>query len=258
MTGVFAGQWGVVSGGSKGIGFGIAEALHGSGMNVVLVARQESDLIEAEKALNTRPDAGPDAARVVTVVADMSDPTGLAAVFSRLENEIPRLNVYVACAGTQRLAPLLEVTEEQWDTIVSLNLKGTFFGCQAAARRMVSEEQHNKSIIVVSSNRARTIRPGSLVYSMTKAALNRFVRGAAAELAEFDIRVNSLSPGVTKTPLADTPALQEAFHRAIGRIPLGRAASIQDCGAAAVYLAQPASSFVTGTDLVVDGGESLW
>ena len=114
----------------------------------------------------------------------------------------------------------------------------------------------NKSILAVSSIRAVGVRPGRLAYAVTKAGLNQFVRAAAYELAPLGIRVNALSPGITATPLA-LEGNPEVFEEMVATVPLGRAGDPDDMAAAALYLCSPAARFVTGANLVVDGGESL-
>ena len=108
----------------------------------------------------------------------------------------------------------------------------------------------------MSSIRAVGVRPGRLAYAVTKAGLNQFVRAAAYELAPLGIRVNALSPGITATPLA-LEGNPEVFEEMVATVPLGRAGEPEDMAAAALYLCSPAARFVTGANLVVDGGESL-
>lgn len=247
------GQWAVVTGASKGIGLGIAEALAGAGANVVLVARTEDQLSATAADL-----AGRSAGSIVPVVADTADAGSIGALFDRLENELPQLNIFVANAGYGTITPFLDVTLDEWNGILALNLTGTFLGCQRAARLMTrTGPEVNSSILVVSSIRALGARAGRLPYSATKAALNQLVRVAALELGPQNIRVNALSPGITATPMAleNNP---EIFAEATAGVPMGRAGSQADMGAAALYLCSPASRFVTGANLVVDGGESLF
>jgi NAD(P)-dependent dehydrogenase (short-subunit alcohol dehydrogenase family) len=178
-------------------------------------------------------------------------------MFDRLEADLPQLNIYVANAGYGTITPFLDLRQDEWDSIVALNLTGTFVGCQRAARMMTKTDRDvNSSILVVSSVRATGARPGRLPYSATKAGLNQLVRVAALELAEHNIRVNAVSPGITATPMAleNNPVI---FAEAAAGVPLGRAATPADIGAAALYLCSPAAQFITGANIVIDGGESL-
>jgi NAD(P)-dependent dehydrogenase (short-subunit alcohol dehydrogenase family) len=248
------GAWAVVTGASKGIGLGIADRFVAAGANVLLVARGADDLARAARALAEGASPGQE---VRTAVADASQPEALEELFDRIDDEIPDLNVYVANVGSGSVVPFLDVTRDEWDRIIALNLTGTFIGCQRAARHMVRGDAADRSILVVSSIRAIGARPGRLPYSVTKAGLNQFVRVAAYELAPHGIRVNALSPGITATPMA-LERNPEIFAQMTAEVPLGRAGTPSDMGSAAVYLSSPAARFVTGANLVVDGGESLY
>lgn len=246
------GQWAVIGGASKGIGQGIAARLLAAGASVVLVARGGEALNGAVAA--ARACAAPDQ-EVLGITADLSSRDAIDTMFSTLRDRIPFLNIFVANAGTGFVTPFLELTRQQWDDIVAINLTGTMYCVQQAGRMMASSPQTNSSIVVVSSIRAVGARPGRLVYAATKAAVNQAVRVAAVELAQHGIRVNALSPGITETPLtANNPA---AFIEAVANVPLGRAAQPGDLGEAGFFLCSPASRFITGANLVVDGGESL-
>jgi len=248
------GQWAVVTGGSKGIGLGIARALLEGGASVVLVARGAGDLEQAADELRR---AAVGDQQVRTMTADTGDPASLDHLFDRLESELPSLNVYVANAGFGIITPLLDITLGEWQDQLAVNLTGTFLGVQWAARRMAKlDPDANRAILVISSIRALGARPGRLAYSATKGALNQLVRVAALELAEHGIRVNALSPGITATPMA-LEKNPEVYAQMTASVPLGRSGAPEDMGAAARYLCSPAARFVTGTNLVVDGGESL-
>jgi glucose 1-dehydrogenase len=246
------GQWAVVTGGSKGIGNGIAMRLAAAGANVVLVARGQEALDDAVHAAR---DAIGGTQQVVGMAADVADRGSIDVLFERLRSTLPALNIFVANAGSGRVTPFLELTPHEWDEIVALNLTGTVYACQQAARMMRDRPTDNAAILVVSSIRATAARPGRLVYAATKAAVNQAVRVAANELAPYRIRVNALSPGITETPL--TAANPEAFAEALESVPFGRAARPADLGEAAYFLCSPEAGFITGVNLVVDGGESL-
>ena len=246
------GRWAVVTGGSKGIGAAIAAALADVGANLVLVARSIDDLEKTADRLRTT--SSPDQQVVVRSV-DVSSPPDIAALFEWLEAELPRVDVFVANAGTGHTRDLVDLGLDEWQHMIDLNLTGVMLCCQGAARLMLREDGRDRSIVVVSSIRALQATPGRLAYSTTKAAVNQLVRVAAAELAPQGIRVNGLSPGITDTPL--TRQYPEAVEEAVAKVPMARAGDVGDMAAAARFLCVPASGFITGTNLVVDGGESL-
>jgi NAD(P)-dependent dehydrogenase (short-subunit alcohol dehydrogenase family) len=178
-------------------------------------------------------------------------------MFAELDDTLPALDILVANAGWGTVRPFLEVPREEWDEQLALNLTGTFLTMQWAGRRMQkAADGTDRSILVVSSIRALGARAGRAPYSATKAALNQLVRVAALELAPIGVRVNVLSPGITATPMAllENP---EVYAEMTQSVPLGRSGTPLDMGAAAVYLCSPQAQFVTGANLVVDGGESL-
>jgi len=246
------GRWAVITGGSKGIGLGIARAFLGEGANLVLFARGQPDLDAARAELAAAAQPGQS---VLAMTADTSDRADIARLFDRLATEIPSLDIFVANAGSGSVVPLLEITEEYWDGVMKLNLDGTFWCIQKAAQRMATQPEGDRAILAVSSIRALGARPGRLAYAVSKAGLNQLVKAAAQELAPLGIRVNALSPGITETPLASLNP--EAFQAAVKTVPMGRAGQIDDMGAGALYLCSPTARFVTGVNLIVDGGESL-
>jgi NAD(P)-dependent dehydrogenase (short-subunit alcohol dehydrogenase family) len=248
------GQWAAITGASKGIGLGIARRFVEAGASVVVIARGVETLKDACEELR----AGAGATQsVVPLAADTSDRAAVADLFEAIRAEVPALNIFVANAGSGTIVPFLELTAEEWDRTLALNLTGAVLGCQQAARLMAeAPADANKAILAVSSIRARGVRPGRLAYAVTKAGLNQFVRAAAYELAPLGIRVNAVSPGITATPLA-LEGNPDVFEEMAATVPLGRAGDPEDMAAAALYLCSPAARFVTGANLVVDGGESL-
>lgn len=247
-------QWAVVTGGSLGIGLGIARAFVESGAHIMIVARRAEVLAAAEAEL--RDLAGSDQI-VTTQQADTSDPASVEALFAAIDDRFERLDTFVANAGSGELTPFVDVTLEQWQRVVDFNLTGTFLCVQSAARAMIARPGPNSSILVVSSIRALGARPGVLPYATTKAGLNQLVRVAAYELAEAGVRVNALLPGITVTPLVleNNPDMIEIRTK---DVPMKRPGTPEDMAAAALYLSSPQARFVTGVNLVVDGGESLW
>jgi 3-oxoacyl-[acyl-carrier protein] reductase len=248
-----AGKWAVVTGASKGIGQAIAARLVQAGANVIVVARGQADLDAAAARMNA---AAADGQSVIPVVADASEPEDIRRVLDVVRDRAPGLDIVVANAGTGSVHPLLDLSIDEWDRIMRLNLTGTFHWLQQGARLMQESAGTNRAILVISSVRALGVRPGRLAYSVSKAALNQLVRGAAYELGPLGIRVNALSPGLTATELAMSN--REFFDEQVALLPIGRAGQPADMGETALFLVSPASSFITGANLVADGGESLW
>ncbi len=248
-------RWILVTGGSKGIGLGIATELRRQGASLLLAARGAGDLEQARNACEEISSPDP-RARLATAVCDIADPDSVTALFARLADLAPGLDAVVANAGTGGVVPMLDLDVAEWDRIIATNLRGTFLVVQAAAREMIARPRPDRSIVVVSSIRARQFRPGTLPYSCSKAGVDQLVRGAAYELAPHRIRVNAVAPGMTLTPLmiAGTP---DAERLAAERVPFGRAGVPADCASATAFLCSGDASFITGANLAVDGGESL-
>ena len=199
VNGSLTGQWALVTGASKGIGFGITEALVREGANAVLVARNLADLDEAQRTLEKIAVADQ---QLLVRTADTADREAIIDLFAWVRRELPALNILVANAGSGAVIPFLDLPIDAWDATLALNLTGTFLCMQEAGRIMVDMPAgSNRAIVVVSSIRALGIRPGLAAYASSKAAVNQLVRMAAYELAPHGIRVNTVSPGITVTPL---------------------------------------------------------
>lgn len=248
------GQYTVVTGGSLGIGLGIARSFVEAGAHVMIVARRAEALDEAATLLGQLGDADQ---QVLTAQADTTDTASIEDLFAVIDERLPRLDTFVANAGSGTITPFLDIQLAEWDHTIALNLTGTFLCCQRAAQRMVTSDALDRSILVVSSIRSMGVRPGVLAYSVTKAGLNQLVRVAAYELAESGVRINGLLPGITATPMS-VGINPDIMAERITTVPMGRAGTPADMGGAAVYLSGPSARFVTGINLVVDGGESLW
>ncbi|MGW0177693.1 SDR family NAD(P)-dependent oxidoreductase [Rhodococcus sp. NPDC003322] len=243
----------LVTGASEGIGHGIAARLVEAGANVALAARRAEVLADAAELLRTKADAGQ---RILTVASDVSNPDSVHELFAHVAEEFPILNGLVANAGSGSVASFLDLTLDDWRRTIDLNLTGTFLCVQAAARRMVTTPDANRSIVVTSSIRALGARVGVAPYAASKAGVNQLVRAAAYELAATGVRVNALSPGITATPLSQER--NSLFDERAATVPMGRAGTPADMAEAALFLLSPGSAFVTGTNMVVDGGESLY
>jgi NAD(P)-dependent dehydrogenase (short-subunit alcohol dehydrogenase family) len=236
----------VVTGGSSGIGFAIAERFIKEGATVYITGRRIAELEAAAQKLG---------ANAKAVQSDVSDVDSLNRLYAKVQDDEGRLDVLVANAGVIASGPIRDVTEDHFDRMFDINVKGTYFTMQKALPLM----GEGGSIILVSSCLSAKGLAGHSVYNATKAAVRSLVRTAAAELVASGIRVNTLSPGPVDTPIIEgqvgSPEAAEEFRKqAAAFVPLGRIGRPEELAAAALFLASDESSFSTGTDLVVDGG----
>lgn len=238
------GRRAVVTGAGRGIGLAAAAALAQAGAHVVLIARSAAEI---EKASSQMRDEG-GSAEALTL-----DVTDLGAVRDAIERQAP-FDVLVNNAGTNRPAPFLDVTEQDYDAITTLNLRAAFFVAQAVARRMVQASVRG-SIIHISSQMGHVGGARRTVYCMSKHGVEGLTKAMAIDLAPHGIRVNSIGPTFMDTPLTRPFWNDKAFHDdVLRRIKLGRLGTVEDLMGAVVFLASDAAALVTGTALVVDGG----
>lgn len=243
------GRVAVVTGASSEIGAAMAAALSGRGAAVVVAHNDEPDkvgpLVERIRA------AG---GRVVPHSGDLSRIEDNERLVDHAVDELGRVDIFAANAGLTRWAPFLEVDETTWDAVVDLNLKGSFFGAQAAARRMAAQGSGGR--IVFSSSVTGDLAIANLsVYAVTKAALEHMAAVLALELGPHGITVNALAIGATvnQRNLADDPDYAEHWA---GVIPTGRVGYPEDVADALLFLASDQAAMVTGHTLAVDGGWS--
>jgi NAD(P)-dependent dehydrogenase (short-subunit alcohol dehydrogenase family) len=234
----------LVAGAGRGIGRACALALAGAGADIVAVSRSAhelNDLAGEVRALGRQ--ASP-------AVCDVTDSGRIRA----LVEDLPRLDVLVASAGTNVPEPFLEVPDERLDALLDLNVRATFAVVQAAARRMVGSRDGG-SIVAISSQMGHVGAANRTVYCTSKHAVEGLVKAAAVELAPHGVRVNAVAPTFVETPMT-APFLADAAFRAEveRRIPLGRVGRPADVTGAVLYLASDAAALVTGTSLLVDGG----
>ena len=238
------GRRAIVTGAGRGLGLGAASALAEAGAEVTLVARSGAEIEAAAGELRARGFA----ARVL--VLDVLD---TAAVKTALAAEGP-FDILVNNAGTNRPAPFLAVSEEDFDAILDLNVRAAFFVAQAVARGL-AEAKRPGSIINVSSQMGQVGAANRTAYCASKHAMEGFTKAMAIELAPLGIRVNTLAPTFIETPLT-APFFEEPSFRAavLSKIKLGRLGRIEDVMGAIVFLASDASALMTGSALVIDGG----
>jgi NAD(P)-dependent dehydrogenase (short-subunit alcohol dehydrogenase family) len=248
MTLKLNGKTALVTGGTTGIGLETAKALHREGARVIVTGVNESRIAEARRELGLD---------VEVLRADFRQAGDIEQLFSAVRERFSHLDILFANAGVGTVAPLGAVTEAQIDDQFSINFKGIFFAVQKSAPLM----SKGGSIVLTTSFLNETGTPGFSILSASKAAVRSLARSLGAELAPRGIRVNAVSPGpvstmfhsklgLTKAQLGDAAASIEAS------IPLGRFGEASEIANAVLFLASDDSSFMTGTEVVVDGGMS--
>jgi len=238
------GRRALVTGGTRGIGLAAASALAEAGAAVTVTARTRADIDAVVAALRAQ---GFDARGQALDVTD----TGAVAAFISGE---PAFDILVNSAGGSRHAGFLEVTEDDYEAVLALNLKSTLFVSQAVARRLV-EAGKPGSIIHISSQMGHVGGPRRTVYSASKFAVEGLTKAMAIELGPHNIRVNTISPTFVETEMT-AKALGDPDFRAwvLGKIKLGRLAQPEDIMGPVLLLASDAGAMITGSSLMVDGG----
>jgi NAD(P)-dependent dehydrogenase (short-subunit alcohol dehydrogenase family) len=240
MSGRLEGKVAVVTGGNSGIGLATAKRFVAEGAYVFITGRRQAELDAAVKEIGSN---------VTGVQGDVANLADLDRLYAAVKAKKGRVDIVFANAGTAGLAPLGEITEEEFDRIFDTNVKGMLFTVQKALPLIPD----GASIILNASIVASTGNPAFSVYSATKAAVRSFARTWILDLKERKIRVNAISPGPIETPGLAGLA-QELKAALLASVPLGRMGTPDEIAKAAVFLGSEESSFVTGTELFVDGG----
>jgi NAD(P)-dependent dehydrogenase (short-subunit alcohol dehydrogenase family) len=242
-----SGKVAVITGGGTGLGRGMAGGLADAGALVVLAGRRRDVVDRAAGEIQSS------GGKAEGVTLDVTRIRELPAFFEGIVKRHGALDILVNNAGTNRRNPALEYTEQDWDTVVDLNLKSVFFCCQAAARIM--KERGGGKIINTASLSSAIASTNQSAYSPSKAGVRMLTMQLAFELAPYRINVNAIGPGWFRTPLNDDLFRNEAWAKgATALIPWGRTGKPEDLGGAAVFLASRASDYVTGQVIYVDGG----
>jgi NAD(P)-dependent dehydrogenase (short-subunit alcohol dehydrogenase family) len=242
-AGRLAGRVATITGGSTGIGRGIAELFVREGASVALLARDANRLAATVDALG----AGD---RVLAVAGDVGDQNDVGRLVGDTVERFGRLDIHVSNAGIHRVVPFLETTDETWDEVFRTNVRGAFLTCAAAAPAMV--EHGGGSIVVVGSTNSFVAEPAMAAYNASKAALVLLARSMAIDLAADGIRVNVVAPGTIVSEITK-PMLDAGFG--FGSVPLGRIGDPIDVAWPVLWLASEEAAYVTGATIVVDGGQ---
>jgi NAD(P)-dependent dehydrogenase (short-subunit alcohol dehydrogenase family) len=238
----------LVTGAGKGIGKACAIALAEAGANVIILSRTKNDLDKVEKIIKKLK------RKCTSYVCDVSNYDALKNVFKKISS----LDIVVNNAGTNRPEHFTKIKKEDMDYIVDLNIKAAFHVAQLGSLVMLKSKKRKSaggSIINMSSQLGKVAYPKRSVYSMTKFGIEGLTRGMSLDLAKDNIRVNSICPTFVETPMVKKFFKDKKFKKEMmDNIPLGRFATESDIATAVVYLASNASSMITGTSLLIDGG----
>lgn len=236
----------VVTGGSSGIGLGIAKRFAEEGAKVVITGRNQATIDQALLEI------GPNGLGIQGDVSNMED---LTRIYQTVAQKFGKIDTLIVNAGVYVIGPLSSFTEEQFDKVSDINFKGAFFSVQKALPGL----KDGASIVLISSTVNEKGVPNHAAYSATKAAVRSLARSFSAELLDRRIRVNTLSPGPIDTPVFSTVTSSvdeaQAMKEAMGNFtPLKRVGTSGEIAAAAVYMASDESAFMLGAEILLDGG----
>lgn len=240
------GKIAVITGGNSGIGLATAQRFLEEGATVYITGRDAGRLEQARQQLG---------GKVVAIQADAASAAEMQLVYDRVRADHGKLEILFLNAGVAPVASIEATTEELYDELFAINVKGVFFGVQQALPLLAS----GSSVVINSSTVNAKGMPGFVAYAATKAAVRSFARGMSAELAPQGIRVNCVSPGPIGTPLWSKTGMTEEQTKLAGegiakQVPAGRFGTDREIADAVVYLASDESRYVVGADLYVDGG----
>lgn len=249
FEGALEGRVALVTGAGRGIGRALALALAGVGADIALAARSVGEI---EKVAAEVEGLG---RRALAVPTDVTDEAEVERLVGRVLEELGGLDVLVNNSGVIHAAPLVETSAEEWDRVVSTNLRGTFLCMRAAGRHFL--ERGEGKVVNVASNFAFMGVPRFASYSASKAGVISLTRSAAIEWASSGVQVNAIAPGYVETDMNAAARSDEKISaKIVGQIPSRRMARAEELGPLVVYLASSASDFMTGETLVFDGGQS--
>ena len=243
------GRVAVVTGASRGLGRAVAIALAAAGAAVCLAARSEPHLEESAQAVV---DAG---GRALVVPTDVRRWEDVEELMRRAVAELGRLDIVVNNSGIAKVVPLAEMSPEQWREVLDVNLTGVFHGCRAAAPYLVA--QRSGKVINLASVLGAVGLPGYTAYGASKGGVAALTRALGVEWARHNIQVNAIAPGWFVTDMNQAAFSDPRIHdRLVRDVPARRTGRLEEIGPLAVYLASPASDFMTGQTLFLDGGHS--
>ncbi len=242
------GRRALITGGSRGIGFGIAKAFVEAGADVVLVSRGKEGL---EKA---RDELAPSGRDIRTVAFDMTRNDDIDAFYDPIVEATGGIDILVNNAGGTRRGPAESISADDWNFVINLNLTAVFRLSQAFAKERIRSKRSGK-IINTASLLSELVRIGNAPYAASKGGIRQLTKSMAVDWAPYRINVNAIGPGYIRTELTRKLWEDKDFDEwVVGRTPMARWGYPEDLGNTAVFLASPASDFITGQIIYVDGG----
>lgn len=240
----------VVTGGTNGIGRGLVDYFIEQEAVVVAIGRNEHSAEKLRKELKESN------SKAYVYVLDIRDVPSIEPLFNQIVKDFGRIDILINCAGMGRPIPAIDVTQEDWDYMMNLNLRGTFFCSQAVAKHMLPNKYGR--IINISSQISLVANEGEVVYCASKGGMNQMIRVLALEWGMHGVIVSGVAPTFTYTPgtaeRLDTPSFRDSV---LSRIPRGRFGTINDIASAVHYLASDNADMASGSILVIDGGWTI-
>ncbi len=240
----------IITGALGALGSGLCSRFADEGAKVFACARGDASRLDAW--LKNLPRQGD--GEIFPCAVDITDEQAVTSTVDEILKTTGRVDILINNAAVTETAPFMALSPDRWDDIIDTNLSGAKRMCAAVARPMMAKRKG--CIINISSVLSAALGRGSAAYAASKAALNRFTEVAAIELGKFNVRVNGISPGLLSTGMGRGMA-SKIEEIALSRTPLGRKGEIKEVVDAAVFLASPFASFITGHILAVDGGLSI-
>ncbi|MFO7300830.1 MAG: glucose 1-dehydrogenase [Acidobacteriota bacterium] len=239
----------LITGGSRGIGRGIAEVFAEEGADVAV-----NYVGQAAKAEETAAYVRSRGRRAITVQGDVSRRADVEAMVDRVWKELGPIDILVNNAGIETIVPFLELTDEQWTRLTDINLRGNWLCAQVVCRRLVAE-QRKGSIVNIGSIQAAKVLPGRTHYAPTKLGLEALTRNMSAEMTPLGIRVNCVHPGLIETDMTQWVMKDpEILPQVLAQISMGRAGQPREVGHVVAFVASDEASYLTGQSFHVDGG----
>lgn len=241
------GKIALITGGNSGIGYATAKELKERGATVIITGRRKEAVERAAKELE-----------ITGLVADQASLQDTDVLVAEISKRFGKIDVLFINAGIGTFSSIEQTTEAQFDSVMNVNFKGAYF----MLSKFIPHLNDGASVVLLSSNSASMSIPNSSVYSSSKLALNSVMKIAALELAPRKIRVNSVSPGPTKTEIMnkfglDQEVVDQLNEGMISQIPLAKIGTAEDVAKFVAYLSDGAATFITGSEFVIDGGMML-